>query len=209
MKKTFKLLTAFAIALITTISTTACTKIPVQQSDGFTKVSLSRETEYGNDWIYFSFAEGKELTGIDESNRGDNLKWDIAFNRYNFRTNSGLSGKGQGGVLDTGETDLNLIPAVPEGEFEVDEMGEIIKSMSSMPPPKMKTPLNKLLGKAIKMKMQMPPVYVPNNHVYIIRTADGKYAKIKVLGFYNEEEESGYVTFEYEYQPDGSLTFNK
>lgn len=49
--------------------------------------------DYGEDnWIYFSFSEGKVLSGINESNRANDLTWDIAFYRYNVRTNGGKSG---------------------------------------------------------------------------------------------------------------------
>ena len=169
-------------------------------------VTLSRKTNYGNDWIYFSLSEGKELEGINEDNRAENKSWDLAFNRYNIRTNSGLSGKGQGGALDTGLKDLNLIASVPEGEFVVDSMGIITAGMTGFPPPTMESPLNGVLADAIHFQGP-PPTYTPNEHVYIVKTADGKYAKIQIQGFYNDEGQSGYVTFTYVYQPNGSKNF--
>lgn len=58
-------------------------------------VTTSRTTNYGDDWIYFSFKDGKEVSVNEEAHKTD-LSWDIAFNRYNIRTNSGTSGNGQG-----------------------------------------------------------------------------------------------------------------
>ena len=62
--------------------------LPVKQ------VSLSRKTAYGNDWIYYSLEKGKEVS-VSEESHAENTDWDIAFNRYNVRTNSGASGKGK------------------------------------------------------------------------------------------------------------------
>ena len=168
--------------------------------------TLSRKTGYGNDWIYFSFAEGKELQDINEDNRGQNLKWDIAFNRYNVRTNSGESGQGKGGALDTKSTDFAAVTSVPAGDFTVDVMGSITENLNSFPPPSINSPLNMLLGDAIEFAGP-PPTYTPNNHIYIVRTADGKYAKIQIESFYDDEGNSGFVTFNYVYQPNGSKNF--
>ena len=218
MNKHFKFITAFLMSALMVTSFSACSDDddPVDPNNGgggnkpqtgeVVKVVLSRKTDYGNDWIYYSFAEGKELEGINEDNRASDLRWDIAFNRYNIRTNSGLSGKGQGGALDTGKTNMAQVTEVPEGEFTTDVMGEITKDMSGFPPPQMESPLNEVLAEAIFFQGP-PPEYIPNNHVYIVRTADGKYTKFKINGFYNERGQSGFVNFEYQYQPDGSKKF--
>ena len=44
-----------------------------------------------------------------------------------------------------------------------------------------------------------PPSYTPNNHVYLVRTAKGKYAKVMMTSFYDKKGESGYVSFKYIY----------
>ena len=162
---------------------------------------------YGKDnWIYFSLSEGKILEGINESNRKDNDTWDLAFYRYNVRTNSGLSGNGMGGALDTKKDVLEAVRTVPAGKFTIDEMSSVTSSMESFPPPSIETPLNALLGEAIKFQGP-PPTYIPNNHVYIIRTHDGKYAKLQITSFANDKGEKGHLQFSYVYQPNGSKNF--
>ena len=162
---------------------------------------------YGPDnWIYFSLSEGKILSGINESNRKTNKTWDLAFDRYNVRTNSGLSGEGLGGALDTKKDVLEAVRSVPAGEFTTDEMGSVTSSMESFPPPSIDTPLNGLLADAIKFQGP-PPTYIPNNHVYIIRTHDGKYAKLQITSFANNKGETGHLQFSYVYQPNGSKNF--
>lgn len=83
------------------------------------QVSLSRKTAYGNDWIYYSLEKGKEVS-VSEESHAENTDWDIAFNRYNVRTNSGASGKGKGGALLTNIKDLAACTTVPQGTFTVD-----------------------------------------------------------------------------------------
>ena len=210
-KKTFKL-AAFFMSMLAMFTFSSCSDdddevvSPEDNTEALTehRVTLSRKTAYGNDWIYFSLSEGKELTGINEDNRESNQTWDLAFNRYNVRTNSGLSGKGKGGAADTGKTSMEEVATVPNVSFVVDEMSKITSKFTGSGVEEIESPLNKKLGEAIKFQGP-PPTYTPNNHVYIVKTADGKYAKIKIENFYNDEGKSGFVTFSYVYQPDGSI----
>jgi hypothetical protein len=57
-------------------------------------------------WHYFSFSENKIIgtgsadpTQPDDSTWKERDDWDIAFNRYHIRTNSGTSVKANGGLL--------------------------------------------------------------------------------------------------------------
>ena len=210
-KKTFKFAALF-MSLLAMFTFSSCSDdddeavAPENDTEALTehRVTLSRKTDYGNDWIYFSLSEGKELTGINEDNRESNQTWDLAFNRYNVRTNSGLSGKGKGGAADTGKTNMDEVTTVPNVSFVVDEMSKITSKFTGSGVEEIESPLNKKLGEAIKFQGP-PPTYTPNNHVYIVKTADGKYAKIKIENFYNDEGKSGFVTFTYVYQPDGSI----
>lgn len=209
MYKNFKFILALLISAFVMTNLIACSdddSTSDYDNGKVVKVVLSRKTNYGNDWIYFSLSKGREVAGINESNRDKNLDWDLAFNRFNIRTNSGLSGKGKGGAMDTGKTRMRSVKSVPAGEFTVDVMGEISKDLSAFPPPTMKSPLNEVLADAIFFQGP-PPEYIFNQHVYIVRTADGKYAKFKVTGFHNDEGVSGFVNFEYQYQADGSQIF--
>lgn len=178
---------------------------PSPEEDGalaVKEITLSRKTEYGNDWIYYSLSQGKEVN-VSEENHQTDLTWDLAFNRYNVRTNSGMSGNGKGGALDTGKTALEVVESVPSGTFVTDVKGEITGSFTGSGVTYVESTLNESLCKAIEFAGP-PPTYTPNNHVYIVKTADGKYAKVQIEGFYNDEGVSGYITFSYVYQPDGS-----
>ena len=53
-----------------------------------------------------------------------------------------------------------------------------------------------------------PPTYTPSDYVFIVRTASGKYAKLKAKSFYDDEGNSGIYSFEYAIQPNGSTNLN-
>lgn len=169
-----------------------------------TEVTLSRKTAYGNDWIYFSLSKGEELSSVTEDGHATDLTWDLAFNRYNIRTNSGASGKGKGGAYDTGKTNFDEVTSVPsEATFTTDVEAQITGSFTGDGITYAESTLNETLAEAIAFAGP-PPSYTPNNHVYIVKTADGKYAKLQVLGFYNDEGLSGYMNFKFAYQSDGT-----
>jgi len=172
------------------------------------EVTLSRETGFGDeeDWIYYSFESNEELTGIDESNYQTNTTWDIAFNRQNVRTNGGTSGAGEAAVIDMGELDFNAVNSAPESGYTVDSTIEIVANLSTFPPPMMNTNGNTLLSSAIIFSGP-PPVYEPNNHIYVMKTANGNYAKIQIISFYDTDGESGFVSFKFFYQADGTRSF--
>ena len=193
-----KLRIVWAIAIMGMTTMTACSKTEEQQPEDTTKsknVTLSRKTDYGDDWIYFSLREGKELS-IAEANHKTDLSWDLAFNRYNVRTNSGLSGNGQGGALKTESTSFDDVNAVPAGQFAIDTVYIISAPGSGFPPPTMESTANLVLCEAIAFSGP-PPAYTPSPNVFIVRLADGRYAKFMAIGFYNDEGVSGYYTFKY------------
>lgn len=174
--------------------------LPVKQ------VTLSRKTAYGNDWIYYSLEKGTEVS-VSEEGHAENGDWDIAFNRYNVRTNSGASGKGKGGALLTSFKKMAACKAVPQGTFTVDGAYTITAPGVGFPPPTMVSTANEVLCKGIAFAGP-PPSYTPSDYVFIVRTAVGKYAKLKAKSFYDNEGKSGFYSFEYAIQPDGSTKLN-
>lgn len=173
--------------------------------------TLSRKTGYGNDWVYYSFESGKEVQGINEENRTDRLDWDVAFNRYsNIRTNGGASGKGKGGARDMGKVAFKSVTLLPTDGYIVDRQDSIMYGLGTMmqggKPEMGPSTLNEVLKGAILFSGP-PPTYTISEHVFAIKTANGKYVKMQVEGFHDKEGKSGYVAFRYVYQPDGSPKF--
>lgn len=159
-------------------------------------------------WNYFSFSTG-EIVGTGAADAATDAEWkartdwDIAFTRLYARTNSGISGNGQGGVVEIKPTETDkakvfseLIVA-PTSGYVADET---VSTMYSMPPayydaggaPTINTWLT----------MSMPVVVSPK--VLAVKTADGKYVKVYLKAYQNDLGASGHIVMEYAYQKDGS-----
>lgn len=76
-------------------------------------------------WVYFSLEQGKVVEVADPEN---SLDWDLGFHFSDIRTNSGASGRGQGGAFETTLVEvtdvLNNIPSADE--FKTDTKTYII-----------------------------------------------------------------------------------
>lgn len=149
-------------------------------------------------WHYFSFKEG-EFVKVDLEKANENLSWDIAFQRFYVKTNSGTSGLGKGGAIDTKQVDFDNVSEVPS-EFIVDEVFEMMAQMGTMvqrsgsPAFKISTSNSWAWFEYQKMTWHY------NNNVFVIKTADGvHYAKIIMKAYKNEVGDSGHITFDYIY----------
>ena len=123
----------FFIALMASVALVSCSKddnkveTPKDPYEGLRNLNVQDGTEKeisyldasNNEgkYVYFSFNKGVvEVSDPQESN-----DWDIAFNRYSVRTNSGTSGSGNGGALTTNETDWDKVAtASSTASFTVD-----------------------------------------------------------------------------------------
>lgn len=173
------------------------------------EVTLSRKTTYGEDWVYFSFSTGAEVSGVDDSNYQTNSTWDIAFNRFNVRTNGGTSGAGQAAAFDASTIGFATANEAPAAGYTEDTSIQIVESLNTPNPPTMiaSNGSTVFVGNIVLDTSNPPPTYTPNDHIYYVKTNDGKYAKIWIKSFFNAQGDSGYVNFKYSYQADGSRTF--
>ncbi|MFH2095684.1 MAG: HmuY family protein [Bacteroidota bacterium] len=164
-----------------------------------TFTTVTTELDVHNDlatWRYYSFE--KQML-ISVSNFGDTLGWDLGIHYENFRTNGGASGTGQGAVIDLGAVDFDgvSLSSIGSNSFTADDSITVIAS-TSMPPQMAKTPGCVLMEDMFESPAGPPPhTYTPNNHVYIIRTADGRHVKLLGTSFFNTLGEEGYFNFKF------------
>lgn len=104
------------------VAFTSCSKEDNKKPEPAPKGNGVKEVKYldasdQQKWVYFSFEKGVvEVADPQTSN-----DWDLAFNRYHVRTNSGTSGKGQGGAYKTDKTDFDAVTVAPTAEeYKVD-----------------------------------------------------------------------------------------
>lgn len=128
--------------------------------------------------------------------------WDIAIHYKDARTNGGE-------VLETPYTSLDDLPPSSSdfsgAPFTADEWTENVvwTDKSEM--------LNKLIGcQGIKInrvlsswldvEMQTPPpTFTQNNHVFVIRLANGKYAAVQLVNYMNANGDKCWLTINYKY----------
>ncbi len=164
-------------------------------------------------WYYFSFDNGFVGEGSATPADGDDslwmarMDWDIAFHRNNVRTNGGMSGNGQGGVMILNTNDFESVTQVPEGEFVVDTIYTKFMNTPDMPPVYITSTLNEEANSWANYNHDEGAWLLEKRNVFVIKTANGKYAKLQFLNFLNDEDASGYMTLQYVYAKDGGTTF--
>lgn len=128
--------------------------------------------------------------------------WSIAVHRQEARTNGGA-------VLETQYTSMNDLPETSEPfhdmEFTPDEWSENDVWVDQS---RMLTSLigcqgiriNRLLSSWLVVNIPpIPPSYTSNNHVFIIRLNNGKYAAVQLENYLNAEGQKCWLTINYKY----------
>jgi len=141
-------------------------------------------------WMYFDFARGSVVAVQDPKTDS----WDLTFQRYVIKTNGGdTNPAGQGALLSLAERDFAAVTKVPDkAQFVID-----------VHPKNRPSSYNPAIEKWFNYSY-LANVLAPKPIVYIVRTHDGKYAKMRFLSYYCASKSSGCLTFEYVYQGDGS-----
>lgn len=134
-------------------------------------------------WRYFSFRLGSVVESAGATD------WDLAFRRYQILANGGPQYAGTGGIVDLGTVGFEDVHAVPETGYQPNE--------------RTPDPRNPAIAYWYRYGF-FSHVLSPKPHVWAVRTADGRYAKIELLSYYCARAEPGCLTFRYVYQGDGS-----
>jgi hypothetical protein len=134
------------------------------------------------EWRFFRFAAG----GI-VSDPGDSA-WDLAVRRHQFIVNGGDGFGGRGGIAALSGVAFDSVREAPVGDYLVTEAGRD----STIP----------------DLRWYdygfVSHILSPRGDAYVVRTADGRYAKFEVLSYYCTGALPGCLTIRYAYQGDGS-----
>lgn len=152
-------------------------------------------------WKYFSFADNDTVTVADPANSN---AWDIAFQRYRIKTNGGLSGNGLGSAANTyqkGQTGFDALIVVSDTSTFINDASISIAVQQGYAT----YIVNPVLYTWFSLEFATQGTQiVPSDYIFIVKTSSGKYAKVWFKSYYSPENISGYVSFQYKYQPDGS-----
>ena len=169
---------------------TLTSQAPIEKvSLTFTKAVAEVQLDATGDWQYFSLATGAVVSTTTPEN---DTNWDIAFKGYYVKLNGGVNGKGKGEALKTESKDFDAVKETVVVGFEKDKEVTFTGRNSST-----KVNVSPVLTGGFGSTtgtINISPsnikkwgdVYAPNEWVYIIKTADGKYAKVQVTDFYKE-----------------------
>jgi hypothetical protein len=128
-------------------------------------------------WRHFSFRQGSVI------DTGGTPHWDLGFRRYAI-----IAGPGAG-ILDLGERTFDEVRTVPAEGYQPNEGAA--------------DPRNPAIAGWYDYGF-FSHVLTPRPRVWAVRTADGRYAKLEMIGYYCPQAQPGCVTFRYAFQGDGS-----
>jgi hypothetical protein len=163
-----------------------------------------------NKFTFFSFKSGQVVVVSDSSK---STTWDIGFQGTNIIFNGGTSGPGVGGaIVQQGIFDeIKEAPTTgylqdnkPTGQFAVSARQFILGTTT--------TTNNWWLNSGTQTSTIVSPMA---GRVIIVKTADGRYAKMEILSFYkgapavvnNLVDLDRHFTFRYIYQPENKTSF--
>jgi hypothetical protein len=187
------------LSAIIVLSLSACKKDnsnPPIQAQTFEINSTGSTT-----WKYFSFASNDTVTIADPASSS---AWDLAFQRYRIKTNGGLSGSGSGSAANSyqkGQTGFDALKVVPDTTTFAQDASISIAVQQGYATYVVNPSLYTWFS--LEFATQGTQI-VPTDYIYIVKTGTGKYVKIWFKSYYSTTNLSGYVTFQYKYQPDGS-----
>ena len=145
-------------------------------------------------FTYYSLRDSAIVSPADSNS----TKWDLAFKSTTVLTNSGSSGPGQGGAITLIATDYDTLSTAPESGYVQDQAGlpAIGRAWYTYTGPEGFPPHAILMNPGV---------------VLVIRTADGRYAKLKFTSYYkgggaipSADSQSRFYNFTYTFQPDGT-----
>ena len=128
----------------------------------------------GETWRRFQFARN----GVVDSG-----PWDIAFRRHHLIAASGA------GIVDLGVVPFDSVREVPAEGYVPTDFG--------------RDTVNAGVGKWYAYSM-LSHLLTTKRHVYAVRSADGRYAKLEILAYYCRDVGAACYTVRYAFQGNGS-----
>ncbi|MGQ0813410.1 MAG: HmuY family protein [Gemmatimonadota bacterium] len=128
------------------------------------------------EWRYFAVTRGSVVA------RADAVQWDVAFRRYHIIINGGAGFAGRGGALNLGAVPFDSVLAAPAGGYVTSVAG--------------RDSSNAAFDRWYQYSWTSH-VLKPKPHVWVVRTADGRYVKLRIISYYCPGARPGCVTFRY------------
>ena len=179
----------------TTPPETTGTEATVEEPVGLEALTFTIDATNREAWVYFSFATG-DVVEVEDAENSE--AWDIGFQITKVKLNGGISGPGMGSVVMLTDTTFEAVTEAPADGYKADTEDTL-----AIVPQSEK-------GWYIYTGPPTHWILPLEDRVFVIKAADGTFAKVRFIGYYKDNEnkkDSGFVTFEYVHQPDGSPNF--
>ena len=171
------------------------TQAAVEEPVGLEVFTFTIDATNREAWAYFSFDSG-DVVEIEDAENSE--AWDIGFQRTQVKLNGGISGPGMGSVVMLTETTFEAVTEAPADGYKADTADTL-----AIVPQSEK-------GWYIYTGPPAHWILPLEDRVFVIKAADGTLAKVQFIGYYKDnenKEDSGFVTFKYAHQSDGSHNF--
>lgn len=170
-------------------------QVPTDEPIGLETSTFTIDATNEEAWAYFSFADGDIVDVADAEN---SEAWDIGFQRTKVKLNGGISGPGMGSAVMLTETTFEAVTTAPEEGY----LSDTEDTLAIVPQSEK--------GWYIYTGPPAHWILPLEDRVFVIKAADGTFAKVHFIGYYKDNEnkkDSGFVTFAYVHQPDGNRNF--
>ena len=171
------------------------TETTVEEPVGLETLTFTIDATDREGWAYFSFATG-DVVAVDDAENSE--AWDLGFQITKVKLNGGISGPGMGSVVMLTETTFEAVTEAPADGYREDTEDTL-----AIVPQSEK-------GWYIYTGPPTHWILPLEDRVFVIKAADGTFTKVQFVGYYKDNEnkkDSGFVTFKYVHQPDGSPNF--
>lgn len=206
------------ILLMGTVLFVSCKKDEVTPEQTTSAQEYKNLSVAGADWVYFSFEKDAivEVTDPDTSN-----EWDIAFNQYDVKTRGALNTLKKDFEQVTEAPESGYTEDIERYTF----LGRTVGQLKSSPIVSMgysesfwqfitdRSIVNLIpenAREAVKASLvhnngwqtfsygSTGPTFSINNWIYIVKTANGKYAKIHIYSYTDEKNAPFNISFKYQ-----------
>lgn len=165
----------------------------VHQDPGDGTTITHIEANNGLEWVYLDLESKAAVVPVEPT---DSLDWDLSFQRFSFMINGGVSGTGDVAVAALPGQDFDSLTVAPAGDYITDQPDT---------PADQGGDANEDPDYALSTGdtqwydyNSMTHVLTPRDIVYVLRSAEGSYYKLEVLGYYSAKGESGYPSFRWQ-----------
>jgi hypothetical protein len=142
---------------------------------------------YDQEWIAFSFDTTKQVLADLENSRD----WDLRFNRFNIRVNSGVSGIGEVEIAKIDTPDFEPITKAPSSGYFTDEADKNGDGNQDLI---FRRENSDSVNGWFKYDLRFHTV-TPAKVVYIVHAMNGTFYKLQFVGYYDKNGEGGFPRF--------------